>query len=58
MTLNSTNSSSSKLLPSFEDETYLYKEIKVKVITVFDNSIALVEDENGEVFEVPKEALR
>jgi len=43
-----------------ECETYRYKESVVKIITVFsDNgkSTALVEDENGELFEVPKEAL-
>jgi hypothetical protein len=32
--------------------------MQVKIITVFDESIALVEDEHGEVFEVSKDALR
>ncbi len=43
-----------------KNDEYEYNGITVKVITVFtDNgkSTALVEDENGELFEVPKEAL-
>jgi hypothetical protein len=58
MILNSASIVSSKLLQNSESETYTYKEKKVKIITVFDNSIALVEDENGELFEVEKNALR
>lgn len=58
MTLNSVSKNSSQTLYNSEKETFMYKESRVKIITVFDDSIALVEDENGEVFEVPKEALR
>jgi hypothetical protein len=58
MTLNSTNKYSSQTLRNSEQNTYTYKGSKVKIITVFDNAIALVEDENGEVFEVKKGALR
>jgi hypothetical protein len=58
MILNSASIVSAKLLQNSESETYTYKEKKIKIITVFDNSIALVEDENGELFEVKKNALR
>ncbi|MBU1927503.1 hypothetical protein KKG77_00730 [bacterium] len=58
MTLSSGSKNSSQMPYKSEQETYMYKETKVKIITVFDNSIALVEDENGEVFEVEKDALR
>jgi hypothetical protein len=58
MILNSASIVSAKLLQNSESETYTYKEKKIKIITVFDNSIALVEDENGELFEVEKNALR
>ncbi|MBU1217882.1 hypothetical protein KJ870_00015 [bacterium] len=58
MTLHSASKNSSQTPHNSEQETYMYKETKVKIITVFDNSIALVEDENGEVFEVEKDALR
>ena len=42
-------------------DTYAYKETQVKIITVFtDNgkSTALVEDENGELFEVERDSLK
>lgn len=41
-------------------ETYSYQGIQVKLITAFrngDKSIAIVEDENGEQFEVFKSEL-
>ncbi len=44
-----------------DEETYIYKDQTVKIITIFtDNgkSTALVEDENGELFEVEKDSLR
>ncbi len=44
-----------------DDETYTYKDQTVKIITIFtdnEKSIALVEDENGELFEVEKDSLR
>ncbi len=43
------------------DNIFLYKDSKVKVITIFTEngkSTALVEDENGELFEVEKSLLR
>ena len=43
------------------NETFTYNGQTVKIITVFhDNteSTALVEDENGEIFQVPKNSLR
>ncbi|MBU1658414.1 hypothetical protein KKG72_05095 [bacterium] len=52
---------SSQTLHTSENDTYIYKDATVKIITVFtDNgkSTALVEDENGEVFEVSRDALR
>jgi len=51
----------SQMLHNSDDETFTYKGSSVKIITVFADSkgsIALVEDENGELFEVPKESLR
>lgn len=44
-----------------ETDTYTYNDAKVKIITVFTEdgkSTALVEDENGELFEVEKDSLR
>jgi len=49
------------MLHSTEEELFTYNDLKVKIITVFSESkgsIALVEDENGEVFEVPRDSLR
>ncbi len=43
-----------------DEDTYMYKETIVKVITIFNDyngSIALVENEGGELFEVPQNAL-
>ena len=44
-----------------DEDTYTYNDTKVKIITIFtDNgkSTALVEDENGELFEVAKDSLK
>ena len=44
-----------------ETDTYTYNDAQVKIITVFTEngkSTALVEDENGELFEVEKDSLR
>ncbi len=52
---------SSQILHNSDDETLTYKGTPVKIITVFNDSkgsIALVEDEDGELFEVPKDSLR
>ncbi len=44
-----------------QEDTYTYNDSEVKIITIFtDNgtSTALVEDENGNVFEVLRDSLR
>jgi len=44
-----------------ETDTYIYNDSQVKIITIFTEdgkSTALVEDENGELFEVEKDLLR
>ncbi len=46
---------------SSESETFTYNGSQVKIITVFNDSkgsVALVEDTNGEVFEVARDALK
>ncbi len=51
----------SPLMHSSQEETFTYKESKVKIITVFSDareSTALVEDENGEIFQVRRDDLR
>lgn len=58
--LTNTSGNFSQILHSSDDEIFTYKGSSVKIITVFSEhkgSIALVEDENGELFEVPKESL-
>ena len=48
-------------LNNSEEELFTYNDSKVKIITVFSDSkgsIALVEDESGELFEVPRDSLR
>jgi hypothetical protein len=50
-----------KILHSPECDTYTYKDTTVKIITVFTDKkvpIALVENEQGEIFEVPKDSLK
>ena len=52
---------STPLMYSCEEETYSYKDSTVKIITVFNDareSTALVEDENGEIFQVRRDDLR
>jgi hypothetical protein len=44
-----------------ETDTYTYNDAQVKIITIFteDGKVtALVEDENGELFEVDRNSLR
>jgi hypothetical protein len=56
-----TSTISSQKLHSVKEEKFNYNGSLVKLITVFNDSkgaIALVEDENGEVFEVAKDSLR
>ena len=56
-----TNNYTSKLIKNYEPDTFTYKDTKVTIITVFTdstNSTAIVEDENGEIFEVPRNELR
>ncbi len=60
MTQLNNNISSSQSFHNQEIDTYLYKNMKVKIITVFTDSgkaTALVEDENGELFEVARDML-
>ena len=48
-------------LNNSNDDTYLYNGVEVKIITVFkdkEKAIALVEDANGEMFEVDKSILK
>ncbi len=43
------------------NDTYVYKDSTVTIITVFaddKNPTAIVEDKNGEIFEVPRAELR
>ena len=50
----------SKPIQASVEDTYTYKESIVKIITIFndgDTSIALVENEGGELFEVPRNSL-
>jgi len=59
--LNSTSALPSQILHCSEDDLFTYNGSKVKIITVFSDSkdsIALVEDENGELFEVERDSLR
>lgn len=59
--LNSYNTSPSSILHAPECDTYTYKDSLVKIITVFSDKkepIALVEDENGKLFEVLRSSLK
>lgn len=56
-----TNNYASKLIKDYVPNTFTYKDTKVTIITVFSDhrtSTAIVEDENGEIFEVPRDELR
>ncbi len=47
-------------LNKLETDTYMYNGSEVKIITVFTENgkaTALVEDENGDMFEVEKDSL-
>ncbi len=60
MTQVNNNTSSSQSFHNQDVDTYMYKNTKVKIITVFKDSgkaTALVEDENGELFEVARDSL-
>ena len=59
--LNNTSTLPSQILHSSEEDTFTYNGSKVKIITVFNDSkgsIALVEDDKGELFEVARDSLR
>ena len=59
--LNNSSAPPSQILHSSEEDTFTYNGSKVKIITVFSDSkgsIALVEDESGELFEIPRDSLR
>ncbi len=59
--LDSSSTLPSQILHSSEDDIFTYNGSKVKIITVFSDSqdsIALVEDESGELLEVPRDSLR
>jgi len=54
------NNIQNQTLQNTTPDTYIYEGSQVTIITVFsDNngSIALVEDENGKLFEVSRDAL-
>ena len=58
--LNNYTSTQTQILHTPKCDTYIYKDSQVKIITVFTDKktpIALVEDENGEIFEVPRDTL-
>ena len=58
--LNNYTSTQTPVLHSPECDIFTYKNMKVKIITVFSDQkipIALVEDENGVIFEVPRNSL-
>ncbi|MFT5661447.1 MAG: hypothetical protein ACI9TV_002093 [Sulfurimonas sp.] len=58
--LNNYTTTRTTMLHSPECDTFTYKDMKVKIITVFSDQkipIALVENENGEMFEVPRDSL-
>ena len=59
--LNNTPPLPSQMFQRSEEDVFTYNDSKVKIITVFSDSkgsIALVEDENGELFEVQRDSLR
>lgn len=60
MTQIDNTTSSSQSFHNQNIDTYTYQERKVKIITVFKEgttATALVEDENGELFEVARDLL-
>jgi len=55
------NDSSQQILHTSKDDNFTYEDKQVKLITVLSGNgeeIALVEDEDGELFEVPRDSLR
>ena len=59
--LNNCTTIPSKLLHNGDNDIFTYNGEKVKIITVFSDkkdSVALVEDENGELVEVARDSLR
>ena len=58
---HSIDDSQTQIMRTNNDEIFTYNGSTVKIITVFNDtkeSTALVEDENGEIFQVPKNSLR
>ncbi|MDF1875554.1 hypothetical protein JHD48_07390 [Sulfurimonas sp. SAG-AH-194-I05] len=48
-------------IQAVQNELYSYQEKEVKIITIFNDSkgtTALIEDSQGEILQVPKDALR
>lgn len=59
--LNNYSNSSRQVLHAPECDTFIYNDVKVKIITVFTDkkhAVALVENEEGEIFEVPRDSLK
>lgn len=58
--LNNYSNTQTSILHSPQCDVFTYKNMKVTIITVFSDKklpIALVEDENGKIFEVPRNSL-
>ncbi len=56
--LNHSTTNTTPLMHNSEEEIFTYKDSQVKIITVFNDAketTALVEDENGEIFQVLKD---
>ena len=59
--LNNKTSLSSQVLHTNDEETFIHNGSTVKIITVFNDKnevTALIENKNGEIFQVPKDSLR
>jgi len=59
--LNKQTTLPSQILHTNDEETFIYNGSTVKIITVFNDkneATALIEDENGEIFQVPRNSLR
>ncbi len=59
--IKNSNTLNPEIMHKIQEDTYTYNDSEVKIITVFtDNgtSTALVEDENGKVFEVSRDSLK
>ena len=59
--LNRFTTKTAPIIHNDKEEIFKYNDSKVKIITVFNDnrgSTALVENENGEIFQVPKNSLR